>query len=361
MAQGQIVADENTTTATEFVFTNSLTPTINLNLKKLWVTNDGTTPVTEGLPDSIWVQVQRKTESENGFTPVDVPGSTSGCIEIVPGYDGWVKQVVGLNKYKDNAQQANPYIYRVVEMQKQDNGDFTEVDGTFWYAGSEFEVSYSENIVLTVGNTSKEYDYNITNKNLELFNFSFTKITGSGDSISMVLGAEFTLYEYEGGDVLNTYADIMSAIDGIQTDSTLWKEYELTDIDSDSIYSQEGLSRKSVYYLVESRVPTGMQSPNGCWKIEFVTDSSTGEYVYDNIKITPMPKTTATDMPAIGYYAEATNNIKGWFITNLKQWDIPETGGIGLTYPYMAGICLMLLAVVWGGTLYYRDRRRQRT
>ena len=361
MAQGQILEDTDASTANGFVFTNSLTPTIKLNLNKLWVASDGITNVTEGLPESIWVQIQRKAEEDAEYNVVDVPGAVSGCIEIVPGYDGWIKQIVGLEKYKDN-ESSKPYTYKVVEMQKQSEDSFIEVRDTFWYDGSEYEVSYTDNIVLSSTNTAKEYSFSITNKILELFDFSFTKVTGSVGSLSKILGAEFILYEYKGEASLSTYEEIMNAIAGIAADSTLWVKHELKDTDSDSIYSKTGLSRKSVYYLVETRVPTGMQSPNGCWKIKFVTDSSTGDgLVHDNVKITPIPKSTASDMPAIGYEKNGTNDIEGWFITNLKQWDIPETGGIGLTYPYMAGICLMLLAVVWGGTLYYRDRRQKRT
>ncbi len=367
MVQGKVVADDDATPATEFVFKNSYTPTINLNLKKLWVKGDGTTAITEGLPESIWVQIQRKTASDATFTAVDVPGSIDGCIEIVPGYEGWIMQIVGLNKYHDNTNQKEPYIYRVVEMQKVDENTFKPVDKTFWYDGSEFEVGYSEVIDLT-NSDIKNFEFKITNKSLEYFDFSFTKVNGSVNDLPKILGAEFILYEYKGDVSLDTYEAVMAEIAKIadgNTSGTSWVIHKLTDttgdVNADAVYTVSNLSRKSVYYLVESRVPAGMQLPNGCWKIEFVTGTSTDVNVHDNVRMTAMSQ-NGSDMPAFGYETNLTvNDVKGWFITNLEQWDIPETGGIGLTYPYMAGICLMLIAVVWGGTLYYRDRRRQKT
>ena len=357
--QGVIQADdvEDETTATGFIFVNSLTPTINLNFEKFWKASDGVTDVTEGLPESIWVQIQRKATDEDSFTAVDIPGTTDGCIEIEPGYDGWIKQIVGLDKYKDN-DVDNPYTYRVVEMQKQEDGTFTEVSGTFWYSGLEFEPVYGANITLSATDTTREYSYVITNKNVDTFNLTFTKVQGAGDSIAKLSGAEFTLYEYRGDVELNGYSDVMDSIEGITDSSTSWVVYQLTE--ADAVYSVTGLSKNSVYYLVETKVPSGMQSPNGCWKIKYVTDATSESNVHDNVRITAMPKTDNGSMPAIGFLESTKNDVQGWFITNLQQWNVPETGGLGLTYPYMAGICLMLIAVIWGGSLYYRDMKRKR-
>ncbi len=357
--QGSIQADdvEDETTATGFVFVNSLTPTINLNMEKLWKASDGITDVTEDLPESIWVQIQRKAMDEDVFLAVDIPGTINGCIELLPGYDGWLKQVIGLNKYKDN-DVDNPYTYRVVEMQKLEDSTFTEVGTTFWYSGNEFKVGYGADVVLSSDNTAKEYAYTITNTAIDTFSISFTKIQGAGASIEKLLGAEFVLYEYKGSVELSTYSEIMENISNITQSSTSWVVHDLSE--TDAVFSKSGLSRESVYYLVETKVPTGMQSPNGCWKVKFVADNS-DVTVHENVKITAIPIVTNGTMPAIGFLETAVNGVEGWFITNLEQWNVPATGGIGLTYPYIAGICLMLVAVVWGGVLYYRDRRRGKT
>ena len=359
-AQGVIQADdvEDATTATGFVFVNSLTPTIEIALEKLWKASDGVTDLTENLPESIWVQIQRKASDEDEFSYVDIPGLTNGCMELLPGYDGWIKQITGLDKYKNNDENY-PYTYRLVEMKKDANGNLVEVGKSFWYGGNEYKVSYGTNVELSSADNTKTYAFIITNTTLDTFNLSFTKVKGSGSSLEKLTGAEFILYEYKGDVELSTYKEIMESIEAITDSSTSWVVYDLEEIAS--VYTQNGLSRSSVYYLVETVMPTGMQSPNGLWKIKHVDEATTGDYVFENIKITAIPKTDGGSMPAIGYLETAVNEVSGWFITNLEQWDVPATGGIGLTYPYIAGICLMLLAVVWGGGLYYRDRRRKKT
>lgn len=360
--QGVIVADEveDETTATGFTFVNSLTPSISLNLKKLWKASDGTTDLTEGIPSSIWVQVQRKASDETEFSPVDVPGSTDGCIELTPGYEGWTIQITGLEKYKDNVSD-NPYTYRVVEMIENEDGTFSEAGDSFIFDGIELAVDYSGDIVLSSTTTTREYDYTITNRKIDTFDFSFTKVKGFGDSITKLSGAEFTLYEYKGTESLDTYSEVMESINDSNS-SSLWVEHNLQESsDNPGVFTQSGLPREHVYYLVETKVPDGMQTPGGCWMVQFDVNTESSTDIYNHVKITALPESGDTGtMPAIGIMSTATNNIQGWFITNLEQWDVPSTGGLGNNYSYIVGFALMLVAVVCGAILTYRNRKGKR-
>ena len=357
--QGIVVADDDETSdITKFTFVNSLTPSININIAKEWKASDGLTDVAEGLPESILVQIQRKISGEDEFATVEIDGKTT--IEITPGYEGWKKQITGLEKYKGN-DPDKPYTYRVLEVKT--DGTVVESGKSFWYSGIEFEVNYSGNITVTE-NISKNQNYTITNKRVDTFNFSFTKVKGSGDSIIKLSGAEFTMYEYTGQVDLDSYSEVMNAIAGITDNTTLWKVYALTeDIINEGVFSKNGLSRNSVYYLIETKVPAGMQAPGGCWKITFVANPDpTDNTVHEHIKITALPDTSSSDsMAAIGFLEEANGaGIQGWIISNLEQWNVPSTGGLGNNYSYTVGIGLMLIAIIWGGVLHYQNKKRKK-
>lgn len=354
--QGRVVADdEEATEKTTFTFVNSLTPSINLKIEKAWKESNGTTDITTGLPESIWVQIQRRAADESVFSPVTVDGKD--VIEITPGYDGWVKQITSLEKYKDK-DGSKPYTYKVVEMQMNDDGSYSQVTGSITIDGSEFNVSYGTDISLSAQNTTKDYSYTITNTRVEDFDLSFTKVKANGtgnDIIEKLTGAQFTLYEYRGTEKFESYLDVMKAIEEITADDTSWKSYELTE--DNAVFSKEDLSRDYVYYLVETKVPDGMQDPGGCWEIKYST--GTGDNVHDNIMIISMSRTgDVSSMAAIGFLeTKNANGVQGWFITNLEQWNVPTSGGMGNGYFYTAGICLMLVAAVGGTILLYRRKK----
>lgn len=369
-ATGVVVEDEGEDAeATGFIFENLLPPTINLTVEKKWQSSDGT-ELTTGLPEAIWIQIQRKVMEEEEFAPVTVEGYTNddNCMELKPNDEGWNVVINGLDKFEDE-EQTKPYTYRVVEMEKQTTVDgqgtttttFTEVTNSIWFGTLEFEVGYDAAFTLRKEDKTKDYSYEITNTKMDKFDVAFTKVKGFGTNMEALPGAEFTLYEYKGTEAINTYEGFMASVSNADnlTNMELWETKTLTK--ENAAFKMEDLNQKYVYYLVETKVPDGMQEPGGCWKLEYVSDTENSEdgTMHNHIKITALPKSGDTStMPAFGYITDAGDNgIQGWFITNLEQWTVPDSGGKGTRYPYTAGACLMLIAVIWGGSLYYRRKK----
>lgn len=364
---GVVVGDEGEEAEpTGFIFENLLPPTIHLSVEKKWNASDGT-EVTTGLPESIWIQIQRKVIEEEDFEPVTVEGYTNddACIELKPGEDGWKIVIESLDKFEDE-EQTKPYTYRVLEMEKKTTVDgqgkttttFTEVTDSIWFGTLEFEVEYDEEITLSKADKTKDYSYEITNTKMDKFDVQFTKVKGSGDNMETLAGAEFTLYTYKGTEPIHTYEGFMASVSNV-ANIELWETKPLTE--ENAVFRLEDLNQKYVYYLVETKVPDGMQEPGGCWKIAYIPDTETSDdgTIHNHVKITALPKSGDTStMPAFGYITDAGDNgIQGWFITNLEQWTVPDSGGEGTGYPYTAGACLMLIAVIWGGSLYYRRKK----
>lgn len=128
---GNIDSEHRSVTA---VFKNTKKPVVNISLTKRWKNEDGT-DLTENLPGSIDIQLQRRKEGENSYSAV--PGYEK--ITWTPGYEGWNYTVSGLDKLEDYTQNSSEkYEYRFVELNSE---------GTVIEEGSlmeNYKVSYSE-------------------------------------------------------------------------------------------------------------------------------------------------------------------------------------------------------------------------
>lgn len=133
--QGSISGSGTNVTAT---FTNTKHELINIDFTKTWVNANGD-PLKDGLPDKIYVQLQRrKTENEN-WQPVRYPKAISPeYVEVTPNSKGWNYPFVNLDKF-DVTDQKN-YQYRIVEGTLDDKGNFTAKDGTITIKGNTYVV-----------------------------------------------------------------------------------------------------------------------------------------------------------------------------------------------------------------------------
>lgn len=125
--------------ATIITFNNTLKPTINLNLKKVWINPNDIT-----LPDSIKIRLQR---SKDGTTWETVKyDGTNETITLYKGYDGkWSYPFKDLDQYENyKANPKVPYIYRVVEV-SGDDGNETEIKNG-GYLNDKYKVTYSDNV-----------------------------------------------------------------------------------------------------------------------------------------------------------------------------------------------------------------------
>lgn len=135
--QGSISGSGTNVTAT---FTNTMHELINIDFTKTWKNANGD-PLEDGLPDKIYVQLQRrKTESET-WKPVKYPDANSPkYVMVTPTSKGWDYPFVNLDKFDVADQDHTNYQYRIVEGTVDDKGNFTAKDGTITIKGNTYVV-----------------------------------------------------------------------------------------------------------------------------------------------------------------------------------------------------------------------------
>lgn len=181
---GDGIANKDTSTdATIITFNNTLKPTINLNLKKVWInTNDIT------LPDSIKIRLQRSRDAGKNWETVKYDGKNE-TITLSQDYDGkWSYSFEGLDQYVDyTAEQKVPYIYRVVEVSGDDENE-TEIENG-GYLNDKYKVTYSDNV--DCSKITKTQSFTITNTYSPKTNIKITKQDASNKKL--LGGVEFKL------------------------------------------------------------------------------------------------------------------------------------------------------------------------
>ena len=121
--QGSISGSGTNVTAT---FTNTMHELIKIDFTKTWVDANGD-PLEDGLPDKIYVQLQRrKTESET-WQPVRYPEATRPeYVKVTPNSKGWYSAFANLDKF--DVEDHTNYQYRIVEGTVDENDHFTAVE-----------------------------------------------------------------------------------------------------------------------------------------------------------------------------------------------------------------------------------------
>ena len=123
--QGSISGSGTNVTAT---FTNTMHELIKIDFTKTWVDANGN-PLKDGLPDEIYIQLQRrKTESET-WQPVKYPDANNSLeyVTVTPTSKGWDCAFTNLDKFDVADQNHTNYQYRIVEGTVDDEGNFAEV------------------------------------------------------------------------------------------------------------------------------------------------------------------------------------------------------------------------------------------
>lgn len=165
--QGSISGSGTNVTAT---FTNTQHELINIDFTKTWKNANGDL-LEDGLPDKIYIQLQRrKTESET-WKAVKYPDANNSLeyVTVTPTSKGWDYPFANLDKF-DVADHTN-YQYRIVEGTVDDKGNFTAKDGTITIDGNTYGVtvtaeatanSETNNAGSSTGNTATATDGTIT-------------------------------------------------------------------------------------------------------------------------------------------------------------------------------------------------------
>uniref|UniRef100_UPI003FF0C46D SpaA isopeptide-forming pilin-related protein n=1 Tax=Gemmiger qucibialis TaxID=2997294 RepID=UPI003FF0C46D len=101
------------------IFTNTTRTLINIEFDKLWKDANGTDISTTNQPDEIYIQLQRRLETDKDWTPVNYPTTTSpdpNYVIIKRGDNGWKFTFSGLDQYQINTDKSQTdYVYRIVE------------------------------------------------------------------------------------------------------------------------------------------------------------------------------------------------------------------------------------------------------
>ena len=141
MVEGEI--KEAGTSPITAIFTNTQRKLINIEFDKLWKDADGTDLTTKNPPDTIYIQLQRRLESETKWTPVNYPtADRPDYVTITRNDYGWKCTFNNLDQYPVGGSAANNYIYRIVEGTVE-AGKFTPAaeDGTITIKGNTYVVT----------------------------------------------------------------------------------------------------------------------------------------------------------------------------------------------------------------------------
>lgn len=151
--QGSISGSGTNVTAT---FTNTMHELIKIDFTKTWKNANGDL-LEDGLPDKIYIQLQRrKTESET-WNPVKYPDANSlEYVMVTPTNKGWDYPFANLDKF-DVADHTN-YQYRIVEGTVDEEGSFNPAakDGTITIKGNTYVVKAEAEAKISDGDSTKD-------------------------------------------------------------------------------------------------------------------------------------------------------------------------------------------------------------
>ena len=152
--QGSISGSGTNVTAT---FTNTMHELIKIDFTKTWKNANGD-PLEDGLPDEIYIQLQRrKTESET-WQPVKYPDANNNLkyVTVTPTSKGWDYPFANLDKF--DVEDHTNYQYRIVEGTVDDKGNFTEVkpNETITINDSTYVVTAKAEAKISDGDSTKD-------------------------------------------------------------------------------------------------------------------------------------------------------------------------------------------------------------
>lgn len=120
--QGSISGTDVTAT-----FTNTMHELINIDFTKTWENANGS-PLEDGLPGEIYIQLQRRKTKNDPWKPVRYPeDAKTEYVTVTPARNGWNCAFTFANLDKFDVEDHTNYEYRIVEGTLE-NGNFTKVE-----------------------------------------------------------------------------------------------------------------------------------------------------------------------------------------------------------------------------------------
>ena len=126
---------------------------IKIDFTKTWVNANGD-PLEDGLPDKIYVQLQRRKKESDKWQTVRYPEATSPeYVKVTPNSKGWYSAFANLDKF--DVEDHTNYQYRIVEGTVDDKGNFTAKDGTITIKGNTYVVKAEAEAKISDGDSTK--------------------------------------------------------------------------------------------------------------------------------------------------------------------------------------------------------------
>ena len=153
--QGSISGSGTNVTAT---FTNTMHELINIDFTKTWKNANGDL-LEDGLPDKIYIQLQRRKTENDTWKPVKYPDANSPkYVMVTPTSKGWDYPFANLDKFDVNDSTKTNYEYCIVEGTVDDEGNFAEVkpNGTITIKGNTYVVTAKAEAKISEGDSTKQ-------------------------------------------------------------------------------------------------------------------------------------------------------------------------------------------------------------
>lgn len=149
--QGSISGSGTNVTAT---FTNTKHELIKIDFTKTWKNANGDL-LEDGLPDKIYIQLQRRKTESKTWKPVKYPDANNSLeyVTVTPTSKGWDCSFANLDKF--DVKDHTNYQYRIVEGTVDDNDNFNAADGTITIDGKTYVVTAKAEAKISDGDSTK--------------------------------------------------------------------------------------------------------------------------------------------------------------------------------------------------------------
>ena len=324
-ASGTIVADtpdandsNKTIPGVQVVFTNTARKPITITVEKKWQDGNGGV-LTTGLPESIWVKLQRRHAGSADDAPwTDMPET---AVELKENAGKWTHTFPGMDAYDISAKDTY-YEYRVVESATK-NGDY-KASGTLKLGDYNYQVTSETK---TITETDETVSLTLTNKQVPpVYELAITKqgLDENGGKPELLNGVEFKLEKLDENGVDATFNDGK----GSMTGTTKSGKCSFTNL-SEGSYRLTELKTVDGYNLLAAPIEFTLQ--NG------------------QCLINRMPQDgMVTGNPAEGY----TVNL---IINNRKGFTLPHTGADAPSLWLLIGLPLLVAGLL---VLVFRYNRK---
>ena len=308
----------NTVPSVRVVFTNTARKPITITVKKTWQNAEGG-ELTDGLPTSIWIKLQRRHKGSTSDT--DWENVQGTAVKLTN--ETWKHTFTGMDAYDISDNNNTYYEYRVVELATKE-GDYTATGGTLILGDYNYQV---DSKTITITEDVKSASLTLTNKQVPpVYELAITKqgLDENGNNPKLLNGVEFKLEKLNNNGVDATFGAVTGTTKGVG--------------DNAGKYSFENLSEGS-YRLTELKTVDGynlLAAP-----IEFTLQN--GKCLISGTK-----QDVVTGDPASGYTVSLT-------INNRKGFTLPHTGADAPSLWLLIGLPLLVAGLL---VLVFRYNRK---